>query len=227
MDTSRARSIRDIAHLYISSQGGGPRPRTLVVGAVDRGTFPGFHVAAMAAAMAALGRRVRVIERSGLLANAGRFLALPAAVYAGSRRSPVSALSGVELWYSDPPAAGQATVDIVHVPPPGPGPGTRVPPHGVAVVVARNRSEAAAGGQRVRCLIVGPAETRGPGSPAVDVVGCVHRWLPALSDVLPPPVRDWESTLSRAYLDCARRLLAVEGGDARDRDAGERRAAAR
>ena len=98
MTHGHARSIRDIAHLYITK----PRDdyRAIVVTGVDVETFPGFHVANLAAALSVLGRRVRVVERSGLLLNAARFLAMPPQVYAASRHSvvspSVSALDGVE-----------------------------------------------------------------------------------------------------------------------------------
>lgn len=84
-ETHKPRHIRDIAHLYISR----PRyrskaePVALWIAGENRGCFPGFHVANLAAAMAARDWSVEVLERSGLLPNALFYMALPPREYMG------------------------------------------------------------------------------------------------------------------------------------------------
>jgi hypothetical protein len=82
-DGQKRRHIRDIAHLYISgSRDRTPAPRvTLVIVGENRACFSGFHAANLAAALSARGCSVRLSERSGLLPNAGFYLALSPSQY--------------------------------------------------------------------------------------------------------------------------------------------------
>jgi hypothetical protein len=251
MERHRPRHIRDIAHLYVSRMRKpehGRRLRLIVAGA-DRSCFPGFHTANLAVALAASGCAVRLLETSGLQPNAGFFLALPPDVYldgpaldAGGARAPsASALFGVDIAFGlgGAPAeasAGRAAVEVIHAPPAefesawreaaaasvegftGP----------VAVVVLDG-----AGGAGRRLLAGLPDPARGyvlrvaglrGASAAGDIrdLGTVDRWHPALTDRVPPHVRDPESHLARAYRSVAEYILAetrfddVEHGDGRD-----------
>jgi hypothetical protein len=127
-DGQRKRHIRDIAHLYISgARHGEPAPHLcLVIAGEDRGCFPGFHAANLAAALALRGCEVRLHERSGLLPNAGFYLSLPPSRYIrweDSEGEPDSGLAGVTVDCStgavkvargDSP---RARIDLFHLPP--------------------------------------------------------------------------------------------------------------
>lgn len=131
-DGHKRRHIRDIAHLYISGvRQRDPAPRVcLVMAGEDRRCFPGFHAANLAAALAARGCEVRVHERSGLLPNAGFYLALPPSRYipweeaeGEPGRGLHPGLSGVKVEFSPgsvgtaPGESPRTQVDVFHVPP--------------------------------------------------------------------------------------------------------------
>jgi hypothetical protein len=127
-DGQRRRHVRDIAHLYISgARHREPAPRLcLVIAGADRGCFPGFHAANLAAALAVRGCEVRLHERSGLLPNAGFYFSLPPSQYIrweDSEGETDSGLAGVTLDCSrgalriprgDWP---RARIDLLHLPP--------------------------------------------------------------------------------------------------------------
>ena len=145
-DGQKRRHIRDIAHLYISgSRQREPAPRScLVIAGENKRCFPGFHAANLAAALAVRGCDVRLHERSGLLPNAGFYLALPPARYirwdkSESETDPglagvtVDCSTGaVEAFRGESP---RAQVDFLHVPPlfSALPPGECLPPWGSGV----------------------------------------------------------------------------------------------
>jgi hypothetical protein len=224
----------------------GRRLRLIVAGA-DRSCFPGFHAANLAVALAASGCAVRLVETSGLQPNAAFFLALPPDVYldgptldAGG--APASALSGVDIAFAlggSPAEAGgaRAAVDVVHAAPAEFEPAWRetaasaVEGFGgqlAAVVLAG----AGSAGRRLLARwdhpgrgyvlrVGGPRATGVPGD-AHDL-GVVDRWHAALTDPMPPHVRDPESLLARAYRSVAEFILAearfdgVKPEESRDR----------
>jgi len=127
-DGQKRRHIRDIAHLYISgSRDRAPAPRvTLLIVGENRACFSGFHAANLAAALSARGCSVRVSERSGLLPNAGFYLALSPSQYIrwdDAESEPVAGLAGVMIDCANgefEPSSGEShrpRVDLVHVPP--------------------------------------------------------------------------------------------------------------
>jgi len=127
-DGQKRRHIRDIAHLYISgARRRDPAPRAcLLVTGENKLAFPGFHAANLAAALAARGCEVRLHERSGLLPNAGFYLALPPTGYIPwnlADDETAIGLSGVTLDYAprrDEEVSGETTrpqVDFFHFPP--------------------------------------------------------------------------------------------------------------
>lgn len=211
MERGRARSIRDIAHLYLSARESAPR-RVVVAGA-DRACFPGFHVANLAAALARARYRVRVVEQSGLVVNAARFLALPPQVYASLAACPpsASAIDGVEVWFDAPPeaTASPRTVDLVHVPP-------LEEPRALQRTAARWRDAVTAVFARrpllpvalpgARLVLVAPPPDAAPPE-SWGGLAVVTRWQRSLGDPLPACVRDPASRLSRAYATCADRLV--------------------
>jgi len=226
MQPHTPRSIRDIAHLYVSRRRQGAR-RIILLGA-RREWFPGFHAANLAAAFALDGYAVRLVERSGLLANAGFFLALPPAVYAAPGRgefSAVSAFGGVDVWFAPPPPAfagasqhESGVVELVHAPP------------------LDAASEIDYGGEDVVYLIGDGADARrlprpGPRSWVLLVggegvappagfapAGSLSKWKRALRDTVPAVVRDPGSSLGRSYRGCCERLVSR----ANDRSVHER-----
>lgn len=128
LENRKPRHIRDIAHLYISR----PQPRTqdsfvsVWITAEHKRCFPGFHVANLAASLSARNGPVRLLDRSGLLPNAGYFMSLSPRRYIrwgedGARLA--AGLGGVEIDCSSrefrnfPPASRPVRVEIVHLPP--------------------------------------------------------------------------------------------------------------
>jgi hypothetical protein len=219
MNKRAPRNIRDIAHLYISqSKRAGVRGhRRVVVAGVNRECFPGFHTANLAAALAVNGYRVRLVELSGLLPNAARFLAMPPRVYTralardGTGLS-VSALNGVDLWFALPPPSD--AVDLIHVPPIDSGAEFAAARHEVQgedctwLFIAATATEVPRGRRgvaRARVLVVGTDAPRRKGGPVV--AGQVTRWRHALAEVLPAVVRDPRSLMSRSYIECGARLI--------------------
>jgi len=238
MATDKPRHIRDIAHLYLSRMRSLETPaprRQVIVAGLGPECFPAFHLANIAAAMSSLGQPVRVVERSGLLANTAFFLSLPPEVYigAGSRSVPtsVSALGGVKVSFpgsesgdgreaADVLGQSRDVVDLFHFPP------TADPAD-----LTRNAADCAvASGKRV-VLLIGPSEDVGLANwsegleatakyllitdhdskndrHGVDVIGTVGRWESALVDSIPPVLRDSGSRLARAYGLIASRLLS-------------------
>jgi|GEM_PF-6645102 len=131
MESRQPRRIRDIAHLYLSGveRRSSAQKKTVAVAGVSVRLFPAFHAANLAAAFAASGWTVHVVEQSGLVVNAGRFLSLPAAVYVdgpyAADETVYAALDGVSLGFSRAstmPACADGNgarklVELVHVPP--------------------------------------------------------------------------------------------------------------
>jgi hypothetical protein len=212
MSSAHARSIRDIAHLYISSPLSRSSEGTILVAGIDAETIPGFHTANLAVALALLGRRVRLVERCGLLLNAARFLALPPQVYAGRNRpaSSVKAFDGLDVWFDTPPPG--AALNVIHAPPLASQARALDDCDGdvVALLIVRSPSEiprrVVAACPSARCLVV-DSGSGGDVDTALEVAGTVRRWHRSLCDVIPVPLRDRRSRLARAYLECARGLL--------------------
>jgi len=213
MDTHAPRNIRDIAHLYLSRRRGGVR--RLAVVAADRECFPGLHVANLALALAQDGHRVRIVEESGLVMNAGCFLALPPQVYAApAPRRPegaVRAAGGVDIRFSPEPLPdvddGTGVVEIVHGPPLDADSGGFLDAWsaGDVVVIARTPDALPAAGHPWY-LEVGAASESVPGH--VRRAGRIDRWERSLPDALPAVLRDPQSRLARQYRDAARRVLS-------------------
>jgi hypothetical protein len=218
MSEGKTRSIRDIAHLYISTpRAGGDSLRCLIAG-VDRECMPGFHVANLSVALRSDSVTVRVVERSGLVLNVARFLALPARVYAalpGTRIAPsVLALDGIEVWFSEPPAPAGRTIDLIHAPALSDRAAFEQCADSagadVTVLVARRRADArAVAREDTRLLLVETDRDDRAGGPDPRVVGTVTRWRRSLADALPAVARDRGSRLSRSYIECARHLTAA------------------
>ncbi len=125
----RTRTIRDIAHLYLSSRLNRSQSSPLNVFLIgeDRACFSGFHAANVATAFSLNPARVRVFELSGLLPNASFYFCHPAARYLQTERSSprafFPALSSISITFdsirlmSDPPDAAGLRVNVVHLPP--------------------------------------------------------------------------------------------------------------
>lgn len=176
-DGQKRRHIRNIAHLYLSgSRRGEPAPHfCLVIAGDNKSCFPGFHAANLAAALAARGCEVRVHDRSGLLPNAGFYLALPPSTYIrwdapeGGAEPALAgvtfdcAIGEVDAIHGESP---RAQVELFHEPPLSTAPAARrgLPSWGdgsrplvIALIV---------GGEGVRPRV--PA--RFPGQPGPDTV---------------------------------------------------------
>jgi len=252
MERHRPRHIRDIAHLYVSRMRKpehGRRLRLIVAGA-ERSCFPGFHTANLAVALAASGCAVRLAEMSGLQPNAGFFLALPPDVYidgpalnAGGTATPVaSALSGVDIAFdlAGPPTeanGGRAVVEVVHAPPAEFESAWRQTAasavEGFAGAVAVVVLDGGQGvGKRLLAGLPDPARgyvlrvagPRGADTPGeVQDLGAVDRWQAALSDRLPPHLRDSESHLARAYRSVAEFILTETRFDGAQPEDGRER----
>jgi hypothetical protein len=128
LENRKPRHIRDIAHLYISRPQPAAQTPTVSVWIVadHKCCFPGFHVANLAAALSVKNCPVRVLDRSGLLPNAGYFMALPSWVYIRwEEDSPglSAGLAGVEVDCSSeeprvaPQSARPARAELIHLPP--------------------------------------------------------------------------------------------------------------
>jgi hypothetical protein len=128
-ESRKPRHIRDIAHLYLSrlqSPSHGPRA-TLLITSSSKKCFSGFHAANIAAAFASKCMNTILFELSGLLPNAGYFMALPPqryirwSVLEGERAIP--ALAGIKLSFSLRTHtgfgrnAGRPRIDLIHLPP--------------------------------------------------------------------------------------------------------------
>lgn len=129
LENRKPRHIRDIAHLYISR----PQTRTdapavtLCVVAEDKRCFPGFHVANIAAALSGKNCPVRLLDRSGLLPNAGYYMSISPRRYTPREEDdaagPTPGMAGVEVDCSSgdtialPQGSRYARVVLVHLPP--------------------------------------------------------------------------------------------------------------
>jgi len=121
----KPRSIRDIAHLYISRSKASASSGLVCVAGEDTRCFSGFHAANLAASFSLSGSPVRVIDRSGLLPNAGYFLLAPSSESfprAGSSLRTVMGMAGIEIQFlragsaeRSHPAADR--LEIIHLPP--------------------------------------------------------------------------------------------------------------
>lgn len=127
-DFRRPRHIRDIAHLYLSKKkrATGSVPVRLLVAAQDQTSFPAFHVANIAAAMALRKARVRIHELSGILPNACFYFCHPPHIYMGSKTESdtvIPGLHGIDLSFDLPGRVDTDDVDapfhvtLVHLPP--------------------------------------------------------------------------------------------------------------
>ncbi len=120
MESRQPRGIRDIAHLYLSGSRaarGAAAPLLVIACGRTRADLSGFHVANLAVALASAGRRACIVERSALVLNAARFLALPPRVYLDPSPNGVvhGALAGVRVTWSGRPAPDE--IELVHAPP--------------------------------------------------------------------------------------------------------------
>lgn len=178
---------------------------------------------------------MRLSETSGLHPNAAYFLALPPDVYLdgpaldadGAAAPAASALSGVSITFAlagapTDASGARAAVDVVHVPPLEFEPAWREATVsafegfegqlGIIVfdheagVGKRLLAGLAARGRAYILRVAGPRAAAVPGD-AHDL-GAVDRWHEALTDPVPPAVRDPESLLARAYRSVAEYVLA-------------------
>lgn len=128
LENRRPRHIRDIAHLYISRpQHRTPAPAVSVwVTAEHKRCFPGFHAANLAAALSSKNCPVRLLDRSGLLPNAGYYMSLPPGRYIrwqDDGEALSTGLAGTEVDCSTecsrplPLGARAPRVELVHLPP--------------------------------------------------------------------------------------------------------------
>lgn len=214
MQPRAPRNIRDIAHLYISRRRRGAL--RIVVSGVRREWFPGFHAANLAAAFAVEGYAVRLVECSGLLPNAGFFMGLPPAVYATPERtdvSSVSALGGVDVWFTTPPPgvadaslSGSEIVELVHAPPLDAAVEFAHSDDHVVYVTGEPSEARRLPRARSWTLHVGEGDGVVPGG--LTPVGRISRWRHALRDSVPAVVRDPDSALARSYRECCERLAS-------------------
>lgn len=132
-DTRRPRSIRDIAHLYLSrnlSRRAEPPPPSptlnVFVASENRDCLSAFHVANIAAAMVLRNASVRVFELSGLLPNAAFYFSHRPAVYLGGAHavprefSPL--LNAISISFDSVrlmgqhPVEGKLRFNLIHLP---------------------------------------------------------------------------------------------------------------
>lgn len=128
LENRKPRHIRDIAHLYISRSRQASRPAGSIVwlSGDDRKSFPGLHAANLAAALAASGCAVRLLDRSAVLPNAGYYMMLSPAQYLRWQdrgHGLALGLGGVEVDCSrddhrgPPPGLLTDRLALVHLPP--------------------------------------------------------------------------------------------------------------
>lgn len=173
--------------------------------ATEYRALPGFHVANLAAAMAASGRRVLLHEWSGVQPSAAYFLSLPPAVFlAASVAAPVaggdapvvfSAIDRVALTFDrrSPDLNLEPEVEVYHVHP------EDVPEFDRAVTAwvclgAGPLPYVNSGASVVR---VGLTSHRRDSDPAFDAT--LPSWRRSATDRLPAVVRDPNSRLARSY----------------------------
>jgi hypothetical protein len=133
--TRRPRTIRDIAHLYLSrysetvdsvSVEGAPA-LNLFVTAQDASCLSGFHAANLAAAFSRRKARVRLFELSGLLPNAPFYFSYPPSEYlkvpGALEKELHPALDSISITFDsirlmgDGATAGELRVNLIHLPP--------------------------------------------------------------------------------------------------------------
>jgi len=214
MQPRAPRNIRDIAHLYISRRRRGAL--RIILSGTRREWFPGFHAANLAAAFAVDGYAVRLVERSGLLPNAGFFMGLPPAVYAAPGRadvSSVSALGGVDVWFAPPPPgvadaslSGSEVVELVHAPPLDSA--VEFVYSGDNVVFVTGEPSDARRIPRARSWTLHVGDGDGAALEGTAPLGRISRWRYALRDPVPAVVRDPGSSLARSYRECCGRLAS-------------------
>jgi len=237
-ESRKPRHIRDIAHLYISrpqSPSRGPRA-SLLVTSDGKSCFSGFHAANLAAAFAARRMNTCVFELSGLLPNAGYFMALPPRRYirwnADQNEHAISALAGIKIGYSPQirpgfgRQAGRPRLDLIHLPPVFPREpfrsaleqirdfaGARVP----VLLLGRN---AGRGFELIRstvertpgwmlCCVGLDAGISFPvdGDRRIADLGHLGFWRGRLNDRIPVVLRVPESALARTYSSICETIL--------------------
>jgi hypothetical protein len=214
MQPRAPRNIRDIAHLYISRRRRGAL--RIILSGARREWFPGFHAANLAAAFAVDGYAVRLVERSGLLPNAGFFMGLPPAAYAAPGRadvSSVSALGGVDVWFTPPPPgvadaslSGSEVVELVHAPPLDAE--VEFAYSGDHVVFVTGEASDADRLPRVWSWTLHVGDGDGSEQGGTTPLGRISRWRYALREPVPAVVRDPGSTLAQSYRECCERLAS-------------------
>lgn len=236
--TYKPRHIRDIAHLYISRGQGGSPPScaTVLMAGEDKRCFSGFHAANLAAALATKSVAVRLIEQSGLLPNAGYFMALPPHLYVCSERNraaPVTGVGGVVIDFSSrgtpalPNIDDRPRIELFHLPPLTAEQlliaslrevadlvkpitffvALRTHPEGSNALSEDVAKELR--GASVCVIRLGDEDLTAPGhDPSVCSLGCVANWKGALRDRVPAVIRAPETELAGAYLSIGARILA-------------------
>jgi hypothetical protein len=237
--TRKPRHIRDIAHLYISRPHyrSMAQPAALWIAAEDRGCLPGFHVANLAAALCARDWAVEVVERSGLLPNAGFYMALPPSQYIAWEAGGDGSVSGIgrmsvaaELRGAGEPGAPGLTVkpriELTHLPPLGAGEAfrecllqlsARPAPLRLFLVLSSNDSfDARSALSRHGVAVAGTGvlhlgATFRPleaEEPGTFDLGSVGAWRHAVADRVPQVMRAPDSLLSRTYCSISDSLLS-------------------
>jgi hypothetical protein len=211
-------------------QGPSRAPRaTLLVAADGKSGFSGFHAANLAAAFASKRLNTSLFELSGLLPNAGYFMALPPHRYirwneAESDRA-IPVMAGIKMCFSlrVQPGFGRRTgrprMDLFHLPPVFPrqafrsvldAVSERVDQQAVVLLLRSNASKGAldflesvlehSRGWTIFCVDLNPeTASAGERDPRVTDLGHLGSWVNRLSDRIPTAIRIPESALARTY----------------------------
>lgn len=233
-DVRRPRTIRDIAHIYLSRCSDPAKAPTvnLFVAAQNTDCLSGFHVANLAAAFSHRKARVRLFELSGLLPNAAFYFSYHPSVYMKAPGSPdrelCPALESISITFDsirlmgDRPATGELHVNLVHIPPVD---GRDDYAEILATLKGRCSSErwvlyltrdpgyvqnelfeTALEASGIFALSLQKNGSAPPGG-VENRLGNIGRWENAVDDRVPTVVRNPNSSLSRDYLSVCESVL--------------------
>jgi hypothetical protein len=248
--TGRPRTIRDIAHLYLSRSSGPVEAPTLnlFVAAQNTDCLSGFHAANLAAALSRRRARVRLFELSGLLPNAAFYFSYHPNVYLRSpgsgQRELHPALDSISITFDSIRLMGEGSatrelrVNLVHIPPVDNGEAfdellpilrERSSHERWVLYLARDPSpgsravfHAALGAAGTFTLSLCRVNGSGPREAAEHHLGHLERWESAVDDRVPTVIRNPNSALSREYLSVCESILGRIDFMRRRRDAEPR-----
>jgi hypothetical protein len=190
----------------------------------DRTCLPGFHVANIAAALAATNVRVRVFELSGVLPNAAFYFCLPPAVYiersTPEARTLTPGLNKISVAFDTDRLAGsgnpreRVSVNLIHMPPQDTPALEKCANELSRTGVDRwalslgGRSDGLGLWVDSKAVFELALEPSAPGAYARGYVGEVVGWEASVADRVPSVVRNPRSGLARAYLGVVESLLS-------------------